>query len=66
MGFYTPPAAVVCSVVFSVVLGECLWCLWSYLLADFSRATLGDLWLPWSPTKIWEMDPLIFRKFSKF
>ena len=66
MGFHTPPPAVVCSVVFSVVLGECLWCLWGFLLADFSWVTLGDLRLPWSPTKLWEMDPLIFRMFLKF
>ena len=67
MGFHTPPPAVVCSVVFSVVLGECLWCLWGFLLADFSWVTRGDLRLPWSPTKIWEMDPLIFRMlFLKF
>ena len=62
-GFNTPPPAVVYSVVFSVVLGECLWCLWGFLLADFSWVTLGDLRLPWSPIKLWKMDPLIFEFF---
>ena len=58
MGFHTPPPAVVCSAVFSVVLVECLWCLWDFLLADFSWMTLGELRL-----KLWEMHPLIFECF---